>query len=867
MTRAMLALIAVLVAAPLAVAQAPNGGLQVEYRKSITFAWRGATAAFSLDSQYADAWAKEGNVTVTGRTPGRTSVVIVTGSGTEALPVEVTQPKAAMPQRAQNAAAAESASHGSYDVRYTTEPAAVQQSISLSRRDGDRTMNLHLAGITAIDRRFDHSRQAFPAGYYQLITPRREITFLDKEVNHSPLTLNGSTVRGVHMKQGPWMLHAGYSSFAVFENLFLPSDREGVFGGGYQRSIGKHSTLTPSLFYFTSSGNRTRSGPVGSLLYEYEPGESLRFRAELGISRGIGFSAALDRERPGERFSARFRFQPQNFAALSVNNLHGMFADVFWTRRLSSRTTIDASFSSSRYMEPDFRQSNTTARATVQHRFAGRWTASTGFAFAGFTPGRAGLDIVRTLELPLGLQFDSRHFGSGFKYQYNRHLNRPDAGRQLRGSVRGGGGPIQVSVFADHQTQVASLGQIFSDLPGLRNALERAGVMATTPEDIAAVVRDQAGLLALGYLQGLQINLSPVRFQTGGSLTFGARGRFTPRLNFSSLYTRTDSTHATSQTVIHSGTLSQRIAHGWELYVSYSRFRGSMAGSGWLNRPVATIALHRQLFSVPGFLLPERQGTISGVVFQDDDAQGVFQPGAPVLQDVEVVLDGTRKTRTDRMGLFRFANVPYGSHTVEVVYASDKPYFFTTPSQVEVDANTSVRFGVARALSSVRGIVSNDAGMRLGGIDLTLSRAGRSSVVQTDAEGAFVLSGAYPGAWEAAVNPESVPPGYAVHELKPEAVTVEAAAPGRVQFVIRAFRSISGRVSTADSALAGVAVRLSGATSATVQTDANGAYIFRDLRAGSYRVAVMHAGKTVEQQVHLPEAPAAVKAVDLRVAQ
>jgi hypothetical protein len=120
---------------------------------------------------------------------------------------------------------------------------------------------------------------------------------------------------------------------------------------------------------------------------------------------------------------------------------------------------------------------------------------------------------------------------------------------------------------------------------------------------------------------------------------------------------------------------------------------------------------------------------------------------------------------------------------------------------------------------------------------------------------------------------------------------VESGKPASAQFTVKALRSIGGKVLVYDPAslqnvpLAGAMVQLkelsSEATSTgtkpaepleaktfeakifETKTGETGAYIFRNLAAGTYTVSIENAGKEISRTVTLPAAPANIRDVDL----
>src|SRR5580700_8715059 len=100
---------------------------RVDPKKSISFEVPGATAAYTLDSFFAEATAESGMVTVTGNQPGTTHVMVVTPSGVETLEVLVTQPPPVYPPGfVMPISGAEEAESGYFEGRYFSNPSEIQ---------------------------------------------------------------------------------------------------------------------------------------------------------------------------------------------------------------------------------------------------------------------------------------------------------------------------------------------------------------------------------------------------------------------------------------------------------------------------------------------------------------------------------------------------------------------------------------------------------------------------------------------------------------------------------------------------------------------------------------------------------------------
>src|SRR5262249_17841967 len=144
------------------------------------------------------------------------------------------------------------------------------------------------------------------------------------------------------------------------------------------------------------------------------------------------------------------------------------------------------------------------------------------------------------------------------------------------------------------------------------------------------------------------------------------------------------------------------------------------------------------------------------------------------------------------------------------------------------------------------------------------------ATVRTADDGTFVEEGLTAGDYLVTIQPGSVPAGYPVADLAPQRVRVDQNAPGRARFVLRPYRSVSGRARVfnrdtgeyATLAAATVEILPLGAQSVT---DADGRYTFRNLAAGEYTVVTRRDGREHSVLVRVPEGPALVKDVDLAV--
>jgi uncharacterized protein (DUF2141 family) len=182
--------------------------------------------------------------------------------------------------------------------------------------------------------------------------------------------------------------------------------------------------------------------------------------------------------------------------------------------------------------------------------------------------------------------------------------------------------------------------------------------------------------------------------------------------------------------------------------------------------------------------------------------------------------------------------------------------------------NATVDFGINFAKGQIFGYLLNDAGTGINGITVELKSERITRRVSTGANGKFSFTGLAPGDYSISTLPDSYPPGYVLGELAAQTLAVEPGKPASAQFKVRALRSIAGKVMIYDKAtlqtvpMAGVTVLLK-ELSLEVKTSATGAYIFRNLPAGTYTIAIENEGKAITRSVTLPTEPTNLRDIDL----
>jgi hypothetical protein len=886
-------------------AQAP---LSVAYQKRIQLPIAGATAAYSLDSNIAEASASNGILEVLGKAPGSTNIVVVTSAGVQTIAVTVPIPPPVLPPGFEPPERANSGETGTYEFRYNSDPSQITNSIEMKRTEGKSFTRMQVVNVNLFSANSSTSAVGFPFLAYQISRPNTDMTFVDKNVGNTPLTLDGFIVRGFHLRQGPWEFHGGFASIATFQGLFLATDREYTAGVSRLFKLDDANSLEANAYYFQNPVTQrlvARNGAVGSLAYRLKLDDKGNFLAELGMSHGIGFAARGMYDDKRNHIAGDFRMQSRNFASLAVNNQHGAFADLNASRKLTERLYASLDLNQSSYNLPTLSQSNFTTSSLLNFKINRSFSVNTGGAYSTFQSQVPVGPRIATVNLPVGVDYSTRHFGTGFQYQRTVNIEGGGGGNDFAVNGRASAGSFQVSGLFRHDVQVPTLAAIFSQIPGLQDALDRAGIVATSPEQLADLLRNTAILQLLGFTNAFTVNLAPSRNDLSASLSWISKHQSRRKIDLSYFNSNTELLQG-NNFILSTATLSysQRLHAANDIVGSASLVRTTSNGVS-TTKPLFSISLQHRFYTVPGLLMPGRHGIIQGHIFRDDNSTGLYNAQSPTVAGVEVRLDEDRVTHTDASGYYSFHHVPFGVHRVEAKYQSDEPFFYTTDSPATADMNSTVDFGINFAKGQIFGYLLNDAGAGISGITIELKREPCGTAagcfpkeescgtaapgcaprrILTGDNGKFSFTGLAPGDYSISTVSESYPAGYALADLAGQTVTVEPGKPASTEFHVRALRSIAGKIVVYDKAtlqtvpLAGVTVRLKRVSSAAsaenppefakevlmeVKTGPTGAYIFRNLPAGTYTVTIENDGKEITRSVTLPPEPASLRDVNL----
>src|SRR5690349_16453461 len=590
----------------LASVPAMSAGITVVYPRSAQVQVPGATAAYSLDPINADASAAEGVVTIIAKNPGEAKIVIVTLVGVQTLSVTILQPPPSYPPGfVPPTQVSYFGENGTYEFRYSSDPAQWQNNLSFVRRQGSRRVEFRLSNANLLGQTSD-SHISFPLLSYSVSTRRREFTILDETVDNSSLTVNGAIVRGFHYRQGGWSFHGGVASLTSFQGLLLSTDREGVAGLSRSFRLGHKSELVANLYGFQMQRKTTaagRSGAVGSVLFRQRLSSALDYSVELGFSRGIAGAGQIQYSDGPNHLHAQFRVLPQKFAGLGINDLRGRTVTADGSRVFNDRLTTSFSLNAAGYNLANLQQSTMNLQGLVRYRLWRHWSVNSGVGQSSFTSKRPVTSQVETMSVPIGTDFATAHFGVGLEYQYQHNTHAAKPGRDIRVNARTGFKSVQVTGFAERQTQAPTLVTALPPNSPLTDTLANQNVLATTPQGLAAAERDNALLAGLGYVASQDLAVALRRTQLGGSLNWMSHGDGHDQLAYNFLHSKDEYSDRSLVFASHTLSYSRRITSSNDVGLSLTAF------SAWAQGREATIVCAtRSVFAIasPRFLLSWR---------------------------------------------------------------------------------------------------------------------------------------------------------------------------------------------------------------------------------------------------------------------
>ena len=816
-----------------------------------------ATAAFSIDPRVVEATVKGGKVYLKGMSVGTTQVSVVTGPS-----VETWEVIADLPPKSAYLLALEAMRQDkftSWEGFYDSGTHRLNNSFDLQDRQGDNATRIHVLNVTQFGPlSFDQSRTSFPSAWLDLRGPAWQLTLGDALVQHSPLTLDGVWVRGVHGRLGGFEMHAGITSNLLYQDVFLPSEGEWSIGASYTFSFGRNA-ITPNFYAFPSeSSTGGTRGVMGSVVYDFgKRNDPVRLRAELGYGHKVGAAFEIDLDTTLNKGWLRARYEPAGFASIGLGPSHGAFVDGAWTSTWTPWLVFDANGYFGNYEMPGFHA--LTAAGTGQFRFlldqhwsltaAGTWSD---FDLEGPSPA------VRTVTVPLGVSYESPSFGGSLIYRYERNTLNNAGGNGGRLNLRKTWGHFLLSGYADYQRNTATADLIFTQDPYLQRLFTELGLTARTPDEVSRFLQSDPQLSQLGYVQGLEINPRPWRFVGGLEAGWNSWDDSRQVLRFRVFYDQAHATQRTNGGALLSLTYSRKVVGPLDVFGALNWWTRETDLSGTVRGWSGLIGLRIKVNDVPH--LPRFGGEVSGVVFRDDAGTGRFTDGAPRMAGVRVQLDGAREVLTDKDGRFVFTDAGSGDHRVSLTEPEPGTYYTTTSTLSTAD-NRDLVFGIAVAAARINGLVVNDADDPIPNVAVHLTGADGDSVKRTDAEGRFIFA-TRDGDYVLSIQLDSIPYGYERASLVPESIALSRAEPLNLTYRILANRTISGWVDSPKPG--GLTLQLYNVKHPTkllrtTNTSPDGTYAFRGLKPGRYSVVLEIYGHIASETVTISTQPIIVR--------
>lgn len=163
-------------------------------------------------------------------------------------------------------------------------------------------------------------------------------------------------------------------------------------------------------------------------------------------------------------------------------------------------------------------------------------------------------------------------------------------------------------------------------------------------------------------------------------------------------------------------------------------------------------------------------GTITGIVWHDENGDGKKQREEPPLRDIKIILDGKKKFDLNRIGEYRIGPIPKGEHTVELDLKGVAAFLGRDSLKKKIKTDfldfKVVNFPIF-SLSSISGIVYYDVNHNLKkdtgekgvpNVKVSIIKGNYSRHTYTNFFGEYSIQNIVPGDYTVQVS--RFPPGY-----------------------------------------------------------------------------------------------------------
>jgi hypothetical protein len=793
------------------------------------------SAAYSLDPLIAEAQMIDDHVHIWGRSPGQAFIVLVHNDfSTSIMQVVVNQAPPILPEGAWSGLNSNSRdSKGYLESRVSSAP--MQVSDVFDYHAG--LMQLHFANAVFPSRNLPGvSPTWFPFSYLRFLGDRWKLTLVDENVDSSPISVSSTILRGIHFSAAGLSIHAGYTSVAGFQSLFLPAHKQLISGATFAHSLGGDSQVGVTGYYIQHDSfaldPRAASG-VGTLYFRKRSSHGTALAAEVGLSDGIGGAASIEHSSDVDQLHVAARYRPPHYAAADIDNLNGLQSEARWDHVLGNHFVSDFSGSATHIFTRSGAQSIEVGTGNLRFRASNRIILSSGISISSFSDQHALFPDVHRFAVPLTISYDRPRFGMGAQYEYSHTSRAFSPGQAYRGSLRWSGGHFQVNANAGLDTQALGIDSVFSAFPDLNAVLARLGLGTTTSVDqLAALLRDRAFLNNLGLAPSTTVQLVPRNWHGGLNLSWQSRRQV---LELDSNYNLNQFLTQKNTTVLQTARYRRGLTSFTELITSFTIFETVVPARR--VTPIWEIGLRHQFGDSPFQHFHQHDGTIAGTVELRDSSGTTRERG------VEITLDGERKATSDSQGNYQFSKVRQGVHSVQIAFKSARSFYYATPSKVGTMADSIVNFRIIYPSAEVVGYALSDAGIGLPEIGILVKGPQGELNITTDQAGKFFVPVAAAGTYMVRVNTETVPDGYALEDLAPTSVSVAEGEFKKVSFTLPAIRALTGMVQGYDPVkgeyvpLAGARIEIAELNLITT-TDGDGRYSFRNMPSGVFHMRV-----------------------------
>lgn len=869
--------------------QAPRIRIAMGETRDVPFAVS-MTSFLIVSPEIASAVLNISSLTITGLYVGETILIVFAGQQRHTFLISVVAPPRAKRDPRLTDAAMEqgglSALYGSYALTYSAPfgggPGLLRQSFNWRRKlSQGRTLRFSSDIFKFVGQGDqDQARSMAPSlGLNRLSLgidgPAGTVDILDSQINISPLSFHGYTMRGLHLVSAPTSPLHGVEFFAGLArpSLSLFDNNQGrIAGVVVPVARGESWQLSAALFSVSpQKDNKLGSGGlVAQVNGRYAPGKIIAAEGELAYANG-GFSwrARLDLKRGPIKASGEIIRFDRRSPLVSIGAQSGGRETERLTFSWRVNTRLNASF--------NYNHTAIAPPAAAQRIALDRTTLSTSLNYRINQNSQFGFRFVQQ-QIETGVPADSSRFrletrtatishDLRFKGSWANHFEvrlnssresradaRTESGLSFREQLRFSYNGVSATGFVNYTRQNQSLAGLIVRNPRLLPPLlQRA--FAVDPALFLETNRDTLALLlpgvelpqTRGLEAGIRLQKAFSRINLAGEVRYSA----------SQILEREQRTFAASVN------LNLRLDAANSLRVSGSRTFGIGGAGGQSTLTVSYV--HRFGAGSGGGLQFSRllgleRGKIQGRVFFDQNGNGQDDTNEPGVAGMKVQMGGDRSAMTDAGGRFHF-DVNSGGYQIGLISQElgerwrattmTAQHGFLAPRQT-----VNISFGISD-YGVLAGRVFNDVSLRgepgagsspgVPGVRLTLRPVNGKSLatsVNADGSGAYQFRSVPPGTYILELDPATLPADFRMLGQTSWSVTVQPLLNLYLDIPISAQRAVSGFVyidqdgdgkfnPEKDRAVEGARV-VTGKTE--VATGKSGAYLLRNLPSGSIEI-------------------------------